>query len=398
MTEAQSVTKQPLVHYTAPKADMHCHISMADNPESFIKRAKADGHDISILTNREARYYRDLPQFHHLYESLRSKRMRGQEHAAVTQHYLERIAREGAIYAEISYSFREPKRFAEGLPAIIEGMKVAKHNTGIESRIVVTVLRDHGPEMAEQAATYLAKNPSDYVTGFGLVGDESVNRLSEYSRAFRIAWDEAVLGLTPHVAEQHPQNAADFLAAIPREAFDVDEKDTRRVRAGHGTLIHMNDSLMAIFKEMALCLEVCLSANNRIDLPEVVRNLRVGDAFDARIPESLLVDRPALSYFKDLKNHPLVMFLQRGILCALGSDNPFLMNTNIGKEYSLAVKATGMSEADTLHFTKAAIKNANVDWKTRQKLYGYIKSYEQQIAQTGQRPKTTALGYMHAEV
>ena len=137
-------------------------------------------------------------------------------------------------------------------------------------------------------------NPAyKYVKAFGLVGDESANRLTEYSRALNIAWNEAGLGLAPHVAEQCLLNAPDFLAALPEETRDIEEDDDRRIRAGHGTLIHMSDRLVEEFAERSICLESCISANKRIGLPEETRILMTGDEIG---DTGYKVDRPAAGY------------------------------------------------------------------------------------------------------
>jgi adenosine deaminase len=228
------------------------------------------------------------------------------------------------------------------------------------------------------------------------VGDESVNPFSDFSNALHIAWHEAGLGLVPHVAEQHPRNAIDFLECLPKEALDIKETESRRLRVGHGTLIHMSSALMDEFAEKNICLEVCLSANKRLGLPKETRNINLGEAITSTNGNrTVTMDRMRIDYYNDIKNHPLPVFVKNKIPVCLGSDNPLLMNTNIGKEYSLAVKAGYEEGANILDLTKNGLRFANIPYDVRQKLMNYVSQYEASLAM-GKTPVKTVLGYRRA--
>ena len=391
--------KKPEVHYTFPKAEMHVHISLALSNDMFGRRVKSRRTplELDFLVDRDRRYYRDLPEFHATYENCRGMTETYRELANVVQSYLERIAREGAIYAEISNSFREGDEFSRQMEAVQAGIEAARENTGIESRIVVTSLRNYGPEKAEQAVLALQKLNNPYITAFGLVGDESVNRLSDFKRSLHMAWD-AGLGLTPHVAEQHLHNAVDFLESVPQEAWDINPTDQRRLRVGHGVLIHMSNDLMQEFADRKICMEMCISANKRIGLPEETKNLRIGQIISSTNEKrQITIDNPLRQYYEVAEEHPIADFMKRGIPICLGSDNPLLMNTNIGKETSMAYKAGVTSESDTLSLTRSAITHANVDPITRNRLMAHVDRYKTAL-EVNHRPDRTSLGYKRATI
>lgn len=383
----------PKVPYHLPKADMHVHISLALSDEGFKRRVKKRRTplELDFLVAREKRYYRDLTEFHGTYEACRDMTKTQQELADTVQHYLERIAREGAIYAEISNSFREGALFESQMEAVSAGIEAARNNMGIESRIIVTSLRNSGAEKAEEAAKTLShmKNKYPLITGFGLVGDESVNRFSEFTRALHMAWHDAGLGLTPHVAEQHLHNAVDFLDSIPDEAWNINPSDHRRLRVGHGVLIHMSSDLMDEFSQRQICMELCISANKRIGLPQETKQLQIGEIIRATTSDrTITIDKPLQLYYEQAEAHPIKMLMDKSIPVCLGSDNPLLMNTNIGKEYSMSHKAGVTDTAHHLQITRNAINNANIDAITRSRLTAHIERYEQTST-----PNATALGY-----
>jgi adenosine deaminase len=390
--EAFEEVKMPKVHYTVPKAEMHVHISLALSDEGFKRRVKRRRTplELDFIVNREKRYYQDLTEFHGTYEDCRDMTKTPQELADTVQQYLQRIAREGAIYAEISNSFREGATFEAQMEAVSAGIEAARHNSGIESRIVVTSLRNSGAEKAEEAAKSLAKIKEVYplITGFGLVGDEGINRFSEFKNALHIAWD-AGLGLTPHVAEQHLHNAVDFLDTVPTEAWNINPNDPRRLRVGHGVLIHMSSGLMHEFAKRQICMELCISANKRIGLPNETKKLSIGDTIEAMNSDRTInIDRNLQPYYEQAEAHPIKTLMDAGIPVCLGSDNPLLMNTNIGKEYSMSYKAGVTETSDHLQITRNAIMHANVDAVTRGRLLSHVDGYT-----IDQRPSTTALGY-----
>ena len=389
--------KKPKVHYTLPKAEMHVHISLALSSDMFIRRVNKRRTPLGLefLSERARRYYDDLPQFHGTYEACRDMTSSYSELASTTQNYLEHIAREGAIYAEISNSFREGDTFIKQMDALQAGIESARDNTGIETRIVVTSLRDHGAEKAEQAVSELQKLNNPYITAFGLVGDESLNRFSDFKKALHMAWD-AGLGLSPHVAEQHLHNAVDFLYSVPKEAWDMKPDDPRRLRVGHGVLIHTSSDLIREFSDRKICMEMCISANKRIGLPQDTKNLKKDDIVTSSTGKTVTIDRDLLLYYERTEEHPIAEFMAAGIPICLGSDNPLLMNTNIGKEYSMAFKAGITDEKDSLGFTRNAITYANVDMITRNRLMKHVDDYQDAI-DTGLRPQQTALRYKQTD-
>jgi aminodeoxyfutalosine deaminase len=175
----------------------------------------------------------------------------------------------------------------------------------------------------------------------------------------------------------------------------VHPDDHRRLRAGHATLIHLSSELMQKFAEHQICIEACLSANKRINLPAQTRAHGVSEKVTTVAGRSVTLDRPLRTYFKNLWQHPLKDFVAAGIPVCLGSDNPLLQNTNIGKENSLAMKARLTDLAGALQMTENAIKFANVDMMTRLALLQKVDLYRTSV-RAGKAPTATAFGYKRA--
>ena len=157
----------------------------------------------------------------------------------------------------------------------------------------------------------------------------------------------------------------------------ADTDDPRRVRIGHGVLAHLSEGLVDAFAEKAICMEICLSANKRIGLPHMTKDLKLGaEVTSASDHLTFTLDRSLSSYFRDLSAHPLALFVERGVPVCLGSDNPVLMNTNISKEMTLASQIAGVNEGNLLDFTRVAIRYANIDQKTRSQLLDKVNCFK----------------------
>jgi adenosine deaminase len=376
---------------------MHVHIALALSVETFLRRVKDTRTTLTpdFLIQREHRYYPTLQDFHGTYEQMRHITSTPSELAEVVQSYLERIAREGCIYAELSSSYRPGLDFARQIEAVSAGIRAAEANTGITARIVVTTLRDSGAEVAEAAVQEIIDLKEPLVSAFGLVGNEAVTPLPEFRQALNRAWHEAGVGLVPHVAEQRIENALDFFLAVPADAFENPRRDHRKLRIGHGTLIHRSSELLKRFADHQICFEVCLSANKRIGVPpDIAKMHEDGRAYTIDRSLSVGLDRELVHYFKDLTTHPMRVLLAHGIPICLGSDNPLLMNSNIGKEYALSRKYLGCSFEECLGFTRNAILYANVERETERKLLELMRRYDRAHAD-GQH--ATVLGYQDAK-
>jgi len=247
--------------------------------------------------------------------------------------------------------------------------------------------------VANDAVAAIKRINNPYIAAFGLVGNEAVTPLVEFKRALNDAWHDLGLGLVPHIAEQRVENALDFFAAIPDDALKNPQQGTRKLRVGHGTLMHRSSALIKQFADAGLCVEVCLSANKRIGVPAEIAAMHPDNkATSADGTYTVTLDLPLRSYFQDLSTHPVPLMTTAGIPVCLGSDNPLLMNTNIAKEYALAAKYLNFSHEQCLQITRDAINFANVDKLTSARLLKLVDSYTLGNEHSAQ----TCLGYLSA--
>ncbi len=175
--------------------------------------------------------------------------------------------------------------------------------------IIVIAMRNHGGNMARLLLREVVGEKEEFHDGVGVIGFDIAGHEAPFPPIlFREAYDLAArMGLkkTAHAGESEgPERIW--------EALDNLGPD----RIGHGTSAGEDPELIKRLARDGVYLEVCLSSN-----------LHTG-----------AIDK--------LANHPLPKFLDAGVKVALCTDNPTVSNTNLSREYLLAMETFGLSEND----------------------------------------------------
>ncbi|MFD0917088.1 adenosine deaminase [Pseudahrensia aquimaris] len=313
-----------------PKAELHCHIEGAAEPELVLRLARKYSLDMSGII-KDGRYvWSDFTSFLNCYDQASGVFREPEDYRLLAYDYYSRLADQNAIYGEV---FASPDHaglmgisYTELIGAIADGIEDAKADHGIEGRILVTCVRHLGPESAEQVAEQLAANPHPLVTGFGMAGDERAFEVADFANAFAIASD-AGMGLTAHAGElRGPQSVRDVIDILGA------------TRIGHGVRSVEDPLLLERLREEGIVLEVCAGSN------------------------------VALNIYPGFDSHPLAEFLDAGIACTLNSDDPPYFYTSLAREYEIAQKHFGLHDHDLIACTRTALDAAFVDEKTRSRL------------------------------
>lgn len=313
------------------KAELHCHIEGAASTALVAAQAQKYGVNIEGLINGADFVWHDFTSFLGAFDKAAALFRTEEDYALLSQTYFESIAADGAIYGEIFISTNhaqscglDPKLYIEGLA---EGMRRAKANTGIETRMIATGLRHMGPEGVDEAVRYLIANPHPLITGWGMAGEERMHHPKDFVRSFDMARD-AGLGITVHAGElvgwQSVADALDYL---------------KPTRIGHGVRAIENPDLVKRLVDEQIVLECCPGSNI------------------------------SLKVFPDFASHSFLKLRAAGIPVTLNSDDPPYFATSLKREYDeIGAVHFGLSGAELLAITRTAINAAYVDEETRSAL------------------------------
>ncbi|MEM8748677.1 MAG: adenosine deaminase [Pseudomonadota bacterium] len=312
------------------KAELHCHIEGAAEPDLVLRLARKYGLDMSDVI-REGRYvWHDFTSFLNAYDKASTALRAPEDYRLLTYEYYTALADQGAIYGEVFGSSDHAALMGIGyeelVEAISDGIDDATRDCGIEGRIIMTCVRHLGPESAEKVAQLVTQNPHPKVTGFGMGGDERMFTPLDFAPAFDIAGN-AGLGLTCHAGEfGGAQSVRDCL----------DHLNVTRV--GHGVRSVEDPELVERLVDEDIVLEVC--------------------------PESNI----ALQVFPDERSHPLAQLRDAGVRLTLNSDDPPFFHTSLSNDYAFAETHCGFDDEALLQCTRTALEAAFVDDATRAKL------------------------------
>ncbi len=298
-------------------ADLHVHLDGSFREGTLVELAVERGLEPDERQGRElARRLRFEPAM-----SLASclERFRLTTTLLQTSKALERVASElvrdsyldGVRHLEVrlcpalhtSFGLRDQDVVESVLTGLEDGAGRAAGNgstTPVTAGLVLTVLEGMSAEEAMEVAALAARHAGSGVLGVDLAGDEALFDAARYAASFDRARD-AGLGVTVHAGEGHR-------AAHIRDAVEV--LGARRI--GHGTTILDSPGLADVVAARGVTREVCLTSN-----------VHTGSV-------------------RSVAEHPLPRMLDAGLKVALATDNRFLSNTTLSREYDLAASELGV--------------------------------------------------------
>ena len=293
---------------SVPLAELHVHLEATATPDLIRRLAARNGMELPPGTIEGDRYvWRDFLDFLATFDRAVTVVKTAEDYRDITFEYLQACAAEGAIYVEVTVSPDHADQaglpYADMLDGVSQGIDDARAASGIESRILVTAVRNFGTERAEWVATVAARDPHPYVTGFGLAGDEAGFPPGPFARAYAIAHDGG-LGLACHAGEWAGPESVRGALGLPGPV----------TRLGHGVRAIEDPSLVAELAERGTVLEVCPTSN------------------------------VALGAYPDYAAHPFPVLRDAGVRLTLGSDDPPYWEATIGGEYEVARRAWGLDD------------------------------------------------------
>jgi adenosine deaminase len=317
-------------------AELHVHLEATATPDLIRRLGARNGVAIPPGTLDGDRYlWTDFLDFLRTFDRAVTVIRTAEDYRDITFEYLQACADEGAIYVEVTVSPDHADQaglsYADMIAGTAQGIDDARAASGIESRMIVTAVRNFGTERAEWVARTAAAQPHPYVTGFGLAGDEANFPPGPFARAYEIAHD-AGLGLTCHAGEWAGPESVRGALGLP----------VPMTRLGHGVRAIEDPALVAELAERGTVLEVCPTSN------------------------------VVLGAYPDFQAHPFPVLRDAGVRVTLGSDDPPYWQATIGGEYATARREWGLEDGALADITRTAIAAAFVPDDLRNTLLARI--------------------------
>jgi adenosine deaminase len=324
---------------TILKAELHTHLEGTLHPKTALKLASRNNIHVDpkrISADQNHYIFTDFLDFIHTYDEVVSAVIKHPiDYYDITLDYLQRNAKEGAIYIEMMYSPELAEKNTgiaseEHLAAIQQAIHDAEHQFNIIGRIITTAVRHFGATSSINVAKAALKHPFPCVVGFGLAGDEIHYPPEWFIDAFTIA-HEGGLACTVHAGE--------FGTA---ESMITAMKTLPIQRIGHGVQAIHNQETIAMLKDKNITLEVCPSSNVELGL------------------------------YPNLASHPLPHLMEAGVNVCINTDDPPFFKSELPQEYERVQKTFQFSDETMKAFTKQAIESAFLDKQNKAKLMAML--------------------------
>jgi adenosine deaminase len=294
-----------------PKVELHLHLEGAIPMETLFNLIQRQGREPSIKTLDDLRrklVYTDFTHFIEVWTWKNTFIKEEKDFGEIAYQVLGDLSQQNVKYVEAFYSpgdyWRQDLSVQGITKCLIEGKERAFHDFGIQSELIIDLIRDHGPERSmkylEEVTDYLGKG----VIGIGLGGSEQSFPADSYASVYQEARKRG-FRLTAHVGEV---TGADFIWTV------VEKLGVERI--GHGVKAYEDSQLVSFLKERQIPLEMC-----------VISNVKTGAC-------------------KSVETHPIKQYFQQGLMVTVNSDDPTMFNTSISQEYSVLVKKLGFTVND----------------------------------------------------
>lgn len=217
--------------------------------------------------------------------------------------------------------------------AVIEGLNLGMEQTTVKGQLILCWMRGVDGDAKEvymetilAAEKFLGKG----VCGMDLAGAEAIYPTQNYRELFSIV-KEKQIPFTIHAGE----------AAGPESIWAALEMGACRI--GHGIRAREDEALMEYLAEHQIPLETCPTSN---------------------------VQTQAVSC---MQKHPLLDYLDRGLLVTINTDNMTVSGTDIWNEYDTIKKVLGMSREQQRQLFRNSVRAAFLSEVEKQKLWEEVE-------------------------
>ena len=295
-----------------PKVELHCHVEGTLRPETVIDLARKNGRQLPVEDPSELYRYGSLDDFLRIFWLIQEVLADPDDWERAAYESLLDAARHGLRYREMFFTPARHLASGQSLGGIVEGLtrgiEAAEGETETRAALIADMDKAYGPaaglELVEAIGDLQRGRRGARLIGIGMDSTE----VGVDHRSFRPAFVAARrLGLrrTAHAGEAVGVGAENVRVAL-------DELDVERI--DHGVAVAEDAELARRIADLGIPLTVCPTSN------------------------VLIANR-----YQSLAEHPFRRLREAGVLATLNTDDPAMIDLDLGKEYRDVAAALGMS-------------------------------------------------------
>jgi adenosine deaminase len=323
-----------------PLVELHRHLDGNVRLETIIALCRQHGLHLPGWTAEELRPHvqvdgpvSDVMTFIARFEWLQQAMVNYDAVRRIVYENLEDAAQEGIDYVELRFSpfFMAQKHGLDPIgvaEAVCDGLTEALEALPVQAKLIGIMSRTYGPEPCWQELEAAIRCRDRGVVAVDLAGDEANFPGELFVDHFRQA-REAGLHITVHAGESAgPESVRQAVLELGAE------------RLGHAVRAVDDEATMDLLAERRIGIESCLTSN---------------------------VQTSTVPSYAD---HPLSIFLRRGLLVTLNTDNPVISNIDLAHEYEVAKRELGLTPTELRRLQENAVEVAFLAPEEREALLG----------------------------
>ncbi len=324
-----------------PKAELHLHIEGTFEPELMFKIANRNRLKLkyaSVEELKSAYNFNNLQEFLDVYYSGASVLIQEQDFYDLTWAYLQKIHRQNVLHAEIFFDPQTHTSRGISFETIITGIHKALEDghkkLGISYRLIMSFLRHLSEESAFRTLgeALLFKH---WIAGVGLDSSEVGHPPRKFERVFEAVRKEG-LRVVAHAGEEGPPEYV-------WEALNLLKVD----RIDHGNRSLEDERLIEELAKRKIPLTVCPLSNLK------------------------------LKVVKELRDHPLRLMLEKGLIATINSDDPAYFGGYINENFRVVAEALNLSAEQLTTIAKNSFTASFLSNKDKADMLEKVESYYQ---------------------
>lgn len=330
-----------------PKAELHLHLEGTVTPETLV--VLSGRHDAQPLTLDEARalyVFKDFLHFLRTFKLVLDRMQTADDYALVARDMMRNLHAQGVAHAEVYVAWGNILHWKAAhlsVEEVMEGLEGARREVerelgGPSVLWIADATRQFGADEVGRvfrlAAELRPRFPS--VVGVGIGGDEVGGPVNWFRDVYAEA-GRAGLRLTAHAGE------ATGPVQGPLEIREALAMGVERI--GHGLEAQHDDELMRVLAERQIPLEL-----------NVTSNVLTGGC-------------------PSVEAHPLPLYLDRGILCTLNSDDPAMFGSNCLDEYVRVSDVFGLDLDKMRELARNSVRASFLPNERKEELLSRIDAY-----------------------
>lgn len=311
-----------------PKISLHVHLMGSIQAATVVDLANKHGVPLPPHDKPEDLYdYPDMYAFLHMYDNSAKAIIDRDDFRRIAYETLAEAAEHNVKYREMAFNptthMAEGVGYATCVDGLIDGIRDARTDFGIECRLLAAVNRMESPDLAVSMMDTILENPRDEVFGIAMDYAEPTFPPERFWKAYQMA-AKAGMRRTAHASEDdHPRNIETCLDLLGCERID------------HGYHVLEDERILARCRDEGVVF-TCTPVST------------------------------AWVYFgPDYTKHPIKEMWAKGLKIMLDCDDPPMFQTDPTRDFVIGHEHMGFGAADFREFLSNAIDGAMTDEPTR---------------------------------